>query len=243
MASRVLDKKIALVTGAGRGIGRIIAHTLAGAGASVVLTARTPLEIAAVRTQIEADGGVALDLPADVTSENDVKGLIHESVEAFGGLDIVVNNAGQGIFGPLEKMSVSDWDQIMAVNARGPFLVCRESIPHLRQRDRSFIVNIASVVGVRGYSNQSAYSASKHALVGMTRALGKEVQDDGIVVHLLCPGGVETEMVTRARPDLDTSVLMKPQDIADVLLFLVTRRGKAVIDELNLRRLASTPFA
>jgi 3-oxoacyl-[acyl-carrier protein] reductase len=131
----------------------------------------------------------------------------------------------------------------MAVNARGPFLTCREAIPYLRQQDRSFIVNISSIVGVKGYADQAAYSASKHALMGMTSALAKEVQRDGIRVHAICPGGTDTELIRRARPDLDPSVLIRPEDLADILLFLLTRRGKAVIDEIHVRRSASTPWA
>jgi 3-oxoacyl-[acyl-carrier protein] reductase len=130
----------------------------------------------------------------------------------------------------------------MAVNARGPFLLCREAIPYLRQQPQSFIVNISSVVGIKGYANQAAYSASKHALMGMSAALAKEVQADGIRVHAICPGGVDTPMVRQARPDLDPAVLMKPQEIADLVLFLVTRRGNAVVDQIHVRRAAATPW-
>jgi 3-oxoacyl-[acyl-carrier protein] reductase len=158
-------------------------------------------------------------------------------------LDILVNNAGIGIFGPLAEMTTEQWDRIMAVNALGPFLLCREAIPHLRQQEQAFIVNISSVVGVKGYANQAAYSASKHAVMGMSKALAKEVHRDGIRVHMICPGGVDTQMVGHARPDLDRSVLMQPEEIADVVVFLVTRQGNAVIDEIHLRRSNSTPWA
>jgi 3-oxoacyl-[acyl-carrier protein] reductase len=131
----------------------------------------------------------------------------------------------------------------MAVNARAPFLLCRDAIPHLRQQPRSFIVNITSVVGVKGYINQALYSASKHAVMGMSKALAKEVQKDGIRVHAICPGGVDTDLVGQARPDLDRSVLMKPEEVAEVVLFLVTRRGIAVIDQVDMRRESSTPWA
>jgi len=246
-----LDGKVAIVTGAGRGIGHSISLTLARNGARVSLVARTDTELSAVRAEIEALSGSAVALPADVASEAEVVEVVRRTFELFGRLDIVVNNAGVGIFGPLAETTAEQWDRQMAVNARGPFLICREAIPLLQQQDQSFIVNIASVVGVKGYTNQAAYSASKHALVGMSQALAKEVQNDGIRVHVLCPGGVDTQMVTQARPDLDRSVLMQPQEIADIVLFqeiadivlfLVTRRGNAVIDELRIRRASSTPW-
>jgi 3-oxoacyl-[acyl-carrier protein] reductase len=131
----------------------------------------------------------------------------------------------------------------MAVNVRGPFLVCREALRHLRRHTPSYIVNISSAVGVKGYPNQSAYGASKHALLGLSKALAREVHADGIRVHVLCPGGVDTSFIGDARPDLDRSVLMKPEEIADTVLFLVTRRGNAVIDEIQLHRQAATPWA
>ncbi len=164
-------------------------------------------------------------------------------MDRFGRLDIVVNNAGIGIYGPLAETAAEQWDAVMAVNARGPFLVCREAIPHLKQQPRSYIVNITSVVGVKGYANQAAYSASKHAVMGMSKALAKEVQKDGIRVHAICPGGVDTELATQARPDLDRSILIQPDEIADVVLFLVTRQGNAAIDQVDVRRETSTPWA
>jgi 3-oxoacyl-[acyl-carrier protein] reductase len=169
--------------------------------------------------------------------------LVHGTVQRFGRLDILVNNAGMGVFGPLVDTSTEEWDRVMAVNARGPFLLCREAIPLLRQQAHSFIINITSVVGVKGYANQAAYSASKHAVMGMTRALAKEVHADGIRVHAICPGGVDTDLVRDARPDLDPSVLIQPEEIADLVVFLVTRHGQAVVDEIHVRRAASTPWA
>lgn len=243
MLEKPLQGKVAIVTGAGRGIGRSIAVTLARNGARVSLAARSRAELEAVYAEIEALGGQAVSLPADVSREADVIALIHSTVERFGRLDIVVNNAAVGVFGPLVETTTQQWDQIMAVNARGPFLMCREAIPYLKQQDRSFIINISSVVGIKGYADQAAYSASKHALMGLTKALAREVQKDGIRVHAICPGGVDTELIRRARPDLDRSVLIQPQEIADIVLFLVTRQGNAVIDEVQIRREASTPWA
>ena len=132
---------------------------------------------------------------------------------------------------------------MMAVNARGPYLLCRYAIKYLRRSQRAFIVNIGSVVSHKGYPDQSIYTATKHALLGLSKSLARELQPADIRVHMVCPGGVATDLVSHARPDLDLSVLMQPEDIADAVIFLVTRRGNAVIDEINLRRAASTPWA
>jgi 3-oxoacyl-[acyl-carrier protein] reductase len=242
MREQALEGRVAIVTGASRGIGRAIALTLADHGARLSLAARREPDLQAVRAEIEAGGGQAACYPTDVSREPEVVRLVQATVARFGRLDIVVNNAGLGIFGPLAEMTAEQWDSVMAVNARGPFLLCREAIPYLRQQPQSFIVNISSVVGIKGYANQAAYSASKHALMGMSAALAKEVQEDGIRVHAICPGGVDTPMVRQARPDLDPSVLITPEEIADLVLLLVTRRGKAVVDQIHVRRAASTPW-
>lgn len=242
MQEQALNGRVAIVTGANGGIGRAIALSLAGQGARLALAARRAPALQAVRAEIEASGGQAACVPTDVSREREVVRLVQDTVARFGRLHIVVNNAGLGIFGPLAEMTAEQWDSVMAVNARGPFLLCREAIPYLRQQPQSFIVNISSVVGIKGYANQAAYSASKHALMGMSAALAKEVQPDGIRVHAICPGGVDTPMVRQARPDLDPSGLMDPQEIADLVLFLVTREGNAVVDQVHVRRAASTPW-
>ena len=243
MEKKILEGKVAIVTGAGRGIGRSIALALAQNGSWVSLAARTGSELKAVRGEIEGSGGQAAIFPADISREEDVVSLVRGTLDRYGRLDILINNAAIGIFGPLAQTTTESWDQVMAINARGPFMLCREAIPYLKDQDTSTIINITSVVGVKGYVNQAAYTASKHAVMGMTKVLAKEVQEDGIRVHAVCPGGVDTEMVGDARPDLERSVLMQPEEIADIILFLLTRKGNGVIDEIHVRRQASTPWA
>jgi len=130
----------------------------------------------------------------------------------------------------------------MLVNARAPFILCREALPLLKKAKAGYIINIASVVGVKGYPLQSAYTSSKHALRGMTISLAEELRGSNIRVHLLCPGGVDTDLVQKVRPDIKKDELIQPEEIAELVLYLVTHKGNAVIDELHIRRAASTPW-
>lgn len=243
MTTDALKDRVAIVTGASRGIGRAIAVMLGCHGVKVAAAARTEGDLLAVCEEVKAVGGEAMAIRTDMTLERDVKRLVRVTVERFGRLDIVINNAGTGVFVPLEETTTEDWDRTMAVNVRGPFMLCREAIPHLKQSGNgAWIINICSVVGVKGYVNQSAYTASKHALLGMTKVLAQEVKQHGIRVHAVCPGGVDTGLVADARPDLDRSVLMQPDEIAEIVLFLLTRTGNAVVDQVNVRRATSDPW-
>jgi len=243
MNSQALVDKVAIVTGAGRGIGQAIATTLAGQGATVVTASRSQDQLDQTVALIETQGGRAIAVPTDVSDESQVKHLVEKTIKEFGRLDILINNAGIGMFGPMIDMTTQQWDEIHAINARSTFMLCCQSIPHLRRQEISYIVNIASSVAVKGYIHQAAYAASKHAMLGMSKSLAKEVQPDNIRVHVINPGGVATDLVKKARPDLDSSVLMQPQEIADIALFLVTRTGNAVIDQIDIRRASSVPWA
>ena len=243
MDTRGLSGRVALVTGASRGIGRAVALALAAQGVRVALAARSKVELEKVRREIEKEGGEAIALRTDLAEVEAPRLLVIAVVEAFGGLDILVNNAGFAVGRPISETTAEEWDRLMAVNARAPFLLCREALPHLKKSGRGRIVNISSVVGYKGYVNQGAYAASKHALAGFTKVLAQEVMADGIRVHLISPGGVDTGLAARMRPDLDRSSLTSPVEIADTVLFLLGQEGNAVIDEVNVRRPGKSPWA
>ena len=236
-----IEGKVAVVTGAGRGIGRAIVLALAGQGARVVLAARTVEQIESLAEQIRADGGQATAIRTDITDESSVQNLFGQ-VQRSGRLDILINCAGIGRFGPLKDFATDDFEQILAVNLRGTFLCCREAVKIMAGQKGGFIINISSVVGFKGYPNQAAYTASKHGVVGLTKSLAVEVQKDNVRVSLVHPGGVDTEMATQSRADLDRSVLMQPEDIAGTVLFLMSLSDRAHIDEIYIRRRTSRPF-
>jgi len=239
---RRLAGKVAIVTGASRGIGRAISIALAKEAATVVLAARSIKKLRETAQQVTQAEGYAEIVVTDLTEEKSIKNLVKVTGKKFGRLNILVNNAGITHSAKLQETKTKDWERCFQVNARAPFLLCREALPLLKKADTAHIVNIASVVGVKGYPLQSAYTASKHALRGMTISLAEELKGSNIRVHLLCPGGVDTELVQKVRPDIKKEDLIQPEEIAELVVYLVTHKGNAVIDELHIRRAASSPW-
>lgn len=238
------DKKMtALVTGASRGIGLAIARELADVGYNLALVARGEDALKQVAAEIEAAHGVRVKrIAADLAQEDSYAKVVTETVKEFGGIDLLVNCAGLAQQGSFTDVEPAEWDKIFAVNAKAPFFICKEALPYLKQSHKPIIINIASVVGFKGYINQSVYSSSKHALTGFTKVLAKEVQPFGIRVHLISPGGVATEMVKKMRPDIKADELLQPEEIAEIVRFLVTRKGRGTIDQFYLRRYSSLAF-
>lgn len=238
----LLAGKVAIVTGASRGIGRAISVALAQESATIVLAARSVQHLEQTADMVTQAGGRAHVVPTELTQEEAIKHLVKETEDRFGRLDVLVNNAGITHSASLEETTTEDWERCIWVNARAPFILCREALPLLRKSERAWIINIASVVGVKGYPLQSAYTASKHALRGTSISLAEELRGTNIRVHVLCPGGVNTDMVDRVRPDIRKDELIGPDEIAELVHYLVTHRGNAVVDELHIRRATSTPW-
>jgi 3-oxoacyl-[acyl-carrier protein] reductase len=240
--SKKLSGKIAMVTGASRGIGRAISIALAQQGSTVVLTGRDEEKLAETSKEIVATGSKAVVYTVDMEIEDSIKSLVKRAESRFGNLDILINNAGLTHSADFEDITTEAWDKCMRVNARGPFILCREAMGLLKKAKRGYIINISSVVGIKGYAKQVAYSASKHAIRGMSIAMSNELAGTNIRVHVLCPGGVDTDMVDEVRPDIKKDELIGPEEIAELVVYLVTHKGNAVIDELHIRRLSSTPW-
>jgi 3-oxoacyl-[acyl-carrier protein] reductase len=237
-----LGNKVALVTGSGRGIGASIGMELGRVGAQVIVSSRTVDQIEKVAGKISANGGKALAIPVDVSDEKDVISLFQKIEDRFGKLDILVNNAGIGSFGKISEFPVEQFDDIMATNLRGTFLCCRQAMQMMIPRESGYIINISSVVGIKGYPDQGAYTASKHGIMGLTKTLAVEAQTHGIRVSAILPGGVDTELIRKARKDIESSTLIHPEDIAQTVMFLLSLPNRAAIDEIYIRRTSSKPF-
>ena len=234
----MLGGKTALVTGGGGGIGREIATRLKAAGANVAICGRNVEKLEAAARSI----GGALTLPGDLLDDTYVQSCVDRTVETFGGLDILINNAGVALSKPFGETTIEDFDRVMATNVRAPFILIHSALPHLRKA-RGRVINIASVVAHKGYPLQSAYAASKHALLGLSKSLANELHEDGVRVHVISPGGVYTDMAKVARPDLSPDGLISAGEVADAVMFLLSLDKNAVIDEICLHRQGKAPFA
>ncbi len=231
---------VALITGASRGIGETIALELGRLGFDLALVGRDRESLEEIAGK--AEGIKTHCIVADLSKVEAAKGIVEETAKALGGIDLLVNCAGVPQNGPFTDVTPEEWDQVFAVNARAPFFICQAALPYLKASQKPIVINISSVVGFKGYANQSVYSSSKHALAGFTQVFAKEVQPFGIRVHLISPGAVATEMVRKMHPDIDPSELIQPEEIAEIVRFLVTRKGTGTIDEFYIRRYSGLAF-
>lgn len=236
-----LDDQVALVTGGGTGIGQGIALALAREGAQVVICGRRLGPLQNTVAQIDAEGGQAIAIQANVADELDVERLVAETTEAFGPVDILVNNAGIGGGSPIHTHGIQEWDQVMGVNLRGPFLLARAVLPSMRERQRGHIVNISSETGLEYYPGSGAYGVSKHALNALSEYIQRENQGLNVHVHVICPGMVISEM-SEGSPGLNQDKCLRPEDITDLVLWLVTRRQNVKIGRPVLIQTMENPW-
>lgn len=238
-----LKDKTVLLTGAGGGIGSAIAEKLTLAGAKIILFGGNNLSKLELTAQkIKDVGGECVIKAGNLTSDTFIEKAVDEVAKETGGIDVLINNAGMALNSTFEQTNAQIFDKIMNINVRAPYLLTQKVLPYLLKSDRASIINIASVVSHAGYANQSAYVASKHALLGFTKSLAAEVYEKGVRVHAISPGGVYTDMVKISRPDLTPDGMIMPNEIAEIVDFLLKNRGNAVIDEIIVHRLNKTPF-
>ena len=198
MTAGPLAQRSAVVTGGGRGIGAAIARALAGAGARLVVVARTQHEVERVANELAREGAQAFAYAGDLTGETSVRVLGGFARETLGAVDILVNNAGGSSSAPLHRVTLEEWNRVWAINATSTFLCTREFAPAMVARGMGRIVNVASIAGLEGARYVTAYCAAKHAVVGFTRALAVELAGSGVTANAVCPAYVDTPMMARA---------------------------------------------
>ncbi|PYS46981.1 MAG: 3-hydroxyacyl-CoA dehydrogenase [Acidobacteria bacterium] len=246
-----LANRTALITGGGRGIGRAVAFAFAREGASVVVAARTEQEVARVAEEVKAETGArTMYATCDVSDRESVELVladVRERIGAIGAIDILVNNAGIAESATLVKTSDELWQRHLAINLTGTFYFMRGALPAMVERGWGRIINIASIAGKTGAPYISAYSASKHGVLGLTRSVALEVASKGVTVNAICPGYVETDMTTRALENIEAKTgrpaadaleaikrmspqnrLITPEEVASLALLLASEEGRGI---------------
>ena len=233
--------KTALVTGGAMGIGAAVAELLAERGANVAIVDRAADEAAALVQRLASTGAKVIAIPTDVAGGTAVKAAVARTVEAFGGIDVVSNNAGIQRYGTVETTSEAEWDEVIDVNLKSVYLVCHHAIPHLKAR-RGAIVNMASVQSFATQRSVAAYTTGKHGLIGLTRSMALDFAADGVRVNAVAPGSVDTPMLRWAVGlDPNPDALMKtvrqmhplgriatPREVAEAVAFLASDRASFV---------------
>jgi NAD(P)-dependent dehydrogenase (short-subunit alcohol dehydrogenase family) len=233
-----LANKAAVVTGASRGIGRAIALRLGRMGASVAICARKRDDLERTAASLREEGIRALPIVADVTLAGDVETLIERTSAEFGEIEVLVNNAGIGIFGSFYERSESDWDAVLNANLKAVFLTSRAVAPRMIRSGKGHIINISSLASKSAFSGGALYCASKWGLMGLTACMAEDLRAHGVRVSAICPGSVNTEFSPHS--GRTTATLLQPEDVAHAVATLLTQSSQSFISEIDLRPLKKT---
>jgi len=228
-----LENRVAIVTGGTRGIGRAIAASLASAGVKVAITARNEKDLSDAVSELNQNGHAA-GYVCDVRDYEQVKSTIAQIAADLGGIDILINNAGIGIFETVESMQVEDFHAVLETNVFGVFYCCHEVIPLMKQRGGGYIINISSLAGANPHPRMAAYNASKFALNGFSEALMQEVRHDNIKVSYIMPGSVNTEFGGDSPSD-ENNWQLQPADIARAVMDLLEYPDRSLVSRLEMR--------
>ena len=238
MTPTSLHGKVALVTGGTRGIGLAIAGALLDRGASVATSGQTTANVERARSALARDGDrtARLDIAqADVRDPAQVEALVNQTVARFGGLDILINNAGIGLFTPAAEMSVGAWQRVIETNLSGVFYCCHAGIPHLRRRGGGWIINISSLAGKNPFVGGTAYCASKAGLNAFSEALMQEVRYDNIRVSYVMPGSVDTEFMAPGSASRESDWKLSAGDVAQVVVDLLEHPARSLPSRVEIR--------
>ena len=227
-----IERQVAVVTGAGRGIGRAIAIELGRLGAQVVLVARSSTQLEETGRAIGANANV---MPANVRKKEELQRLFEQAAAAIGPVDILVNAAGLGIFGPVVDFKDEDFETLIETNLRGIFFTCRYVLPSMIERKRGHIINIASIAGKVGSATRAVYCASKFGVVGFTESLAEEVRQHGIRASVICPGSTDTGFSSSETAGKVRGRMLWPEDVAHAVRMIVTQEPNSFISEIIMR--------
>jgi NADP-dependent 3-hydroxy acid dehydrogenase YdfG len=225
--------KIALITGASRGIGLAIARSLAGLGAKVALCARDPKRLEAAAAGLKQAGASVVAIPADVRGANEIAALVRETEQSLGPIEILVNNAGIGYFAPVQEASEANWDAVLDTNLKAVFLLSKAVAPGMIQRRGGHIINIGSLSGKSAFAGGAIYCASKWGLLGLTQCVAEDLRPYGVRVSAVLPGSVATDFSLHTGKD--TSKMLQPEDVAHAVESIVTQAPQSFISEVLIR--------